>query len=411
MSSTRLWYLAIKKEITTATAVKPTHFIKFKEWDILLKKEVIENNPIMNNRWNSITPVNWKIETSWNYKIDLDTIESTFFLYWLLWSISTSDIWSTAWQVYQHTLTTSNTLPSFTIEQGKWNLTDTSNNLQNYEVDRAFWVIVDKLKLSWKDWIIEMEVDVKAHWVFQKSSLINNATAWSSVALAVDTVEWLTTSDTVNISDLTPQNETDAIASISTTAKTITIGTLGNSYTTANEAKVELTPQTPSYTESSVYSFVDCNFQFWTDLTAAASASEVNIEDWEFNYENNLEERYWSLRSSPSVIAPKWAKAMLKFTKYFENVRDRDIYLNLKKQAVILTITNNVKVWAWDTNNYKYTIKLELSDLRFTTSEMPTWTDELYWVSFEWSCFYDNTDWRAVRCIVTNNTVWTNYTA
>jgi len=412
MASTRLGYLAIIKEATVATALKPTHFLRFKDWDISLKQEIIENNPIQNNRWNAITAVPGKITTEWTYNVDLDANESVHFLYWAMWAISSADVWSTAAQVYRHTLTLANTLPSFSIEQAKGNLSDATNNLQNYQVDRAYWAMVDKIALSWSDWIINMEVWMKSHWVFQRSLLVATATAGASVAVALESVEWLAALDTVNIYDNTPANETDAVVSISTTNKTITIATLWTTYTVAKLAKAELVPQTPSYSIApKVLSFINASFQFGADLTAAASAAEENIENWTFEYMNNLEERFWSLRASPSVIAPKWAGATLKYTKYFESVIDRDRYLAQTRKAGILTIRNNEVIWAGDTNLYKYTVQIEMSDLRFTSYEMPTWTDELYAINIEASCFYDSSDARAVRMLITNSQVWTTYTA
>lgn len=413
MASTRLWYLSIIKEATTATAVKPTHFLRYKDWDIKVTQEIIENNPIQNNRWNAISAVPWKKTVEWSYNFDLDANECVYFLTGALGWFATSDIWSTPWQVYQHVLTTANTLPSYTMEQGKWNLTDSTNNLQNYQVDRLFWTLIDSVKLTWSDALVNMEVTLKSHWAFQRSLLIANATAGSSVALSLESVEWLVaTVDTVNIYDNTPANETDAIASISTSNKTITIATLWWSYAVSKLAKVELVPQTPAYSVvPKVMSFIHADFKFWTDLTAAASATEENIEDWSFEYMNNLEERFWSLRSSPSVIAPKWANAKLTFSKYFESVIDRDRYLAQTKRAGILTITNNEIIWAWDSNNFKYTIKIEMSDIRFTSYEMPTGTDELYAISCECACFYDSSDARAVRITVLNSTVWTTYSA
>lgn len=411
MASTKLWYLAIKKETTTASAVKPSHFLKFKDGDLEVNKTVIESNPIMNNRSNAICPVAGQVTTEWTYNFDLDAIESIYWLFWMLWSISTSDIWSTPGEVYQHTITLANSLPSFTLEQWKGNLTDTSNNLQNYQVDRWFWVMVDSITLSWNDELVNLEVNLKAHWVFQRSLLLANAIAGSNVNLSLESVEWLTTSDTVNIYDTTPQNEADAIASISTTNKTIQIATLGNTYTIANKAKVELTPQTPSYWACKPFSFVSCNFQFGADLTAAASATETNIEDWSITLENQLEERFGSLRASPSVIAPKWFNAKMSFTKYFENVQERDKYLAMEEQAVIVTITNNEVVWVNDTNNAKYTIKLECSRLVYTAAPMPTWTDDLYAVNVEGTFFYDADDWRVLRILATNNQAGTIYTA
>lgn len=216
----------------------------------------------------------------------------------------------------------------------------------------------------------------------------------------------------MTIYDETPQSENKAIASLSIPNKTVTIATLSNSYTVAKNGKVELQPQTPSYaTAAKVFSFIHARFQFGADLTAAASASAENIENWEFTYENNLEERFGSLRSTPSVIAPKGAKATFKYTKYFTDSAERDRYLNQQKRAGILTITNNEIIAATDTNSSKYTVKISMSDVRFTSFEMPTGTDDLYAASIEAECYYDTTDGQALKIQVTNAKAGTEYTA
>lgn len=101
---------------------------------------------------------------------------------------------------------------------------------------------------------------------------------------------------------------------------------------------------------------------------------------------NQLEERYGSAGATPSVIAPKGAGAKIKFTKYFENSDDRDRYLDLAKQAGILTLDIEKKIGA-TSQNYKIVIKM--SDLRFISYEMPTGQDDLYALDMEASCFYD----------------------
>lgn len=414
MASTRLGYLAVKRQASANTAVKPTNFIRFKDGDIKFEQEIIANNPIQNNRWGALNAVKGKVNTSGTYNFDLDVNECVHWLSAALGTMNTSDISSeTDASVYKHTITVANALPYLSVEQGKGNLTDTSNNRQNYTVERAFGVMVDELKLSGQDGIINMEVAVKAHGLFQKANLIKDAAAGSSVALYLDRVEGLvTTVDTVNIFDLTPQSESDAISALSTSAKTITIATLGASYTVADRAKVELLPQSPSYSVlAHVFSFIHASFRFGEDLTAAASASEENIEDWELTFMNNLEERYGSLRSSPSVIAPKSAKATLKYSKYFENVTDRDRYLDQIKRACILTITDDQIVSATDTGNALYSVVIKMSDVRFTTHDMPTGTDELYAISVEAECYYDATDGAAVSIEVINGQAGTVYTA
>jgi len=370
---TRSWYLAVKRESTVATAVKPSHFLRFKDGDLKYTQEVIENNPIQNNRHNSLNAVPGKITTDWTYNFDFDYNEAVHWIAAALWWLATTDIWSIATQVYRQTITVANTLPSLSVEQLKGDWTDTASNRQKYDVTRGYGVLVDSFKLSASDSIVNLEVNLKAHGVFTSAFLINDVTSWSSKALSLNTIEWLVaTDDTVNIYDKTPQNEAKAIASLSASAKTITIATLSNSYTVANYAKVELVPQTPSYwTAPQIWIFTQAKFQFASVFSSCSAAAEVNVEDWEFEYMNNLEERFWSLRASPSVIAPKWSKATLKFTRYFENLADRDLFLQTTKTACLLTLTNEKKVGASDTNLFKYQMQIELNDLRFTLYRRP----------------------------------------
>lgn len=93
---------------------------------------------------------------------------------------------------------------------------------------------------------------------------------------------------------------------------------------------------------------------------------------------------------------------MLKFTKYFENTVDRDRYLEQIRRAGVLTIKNNEIVSDTDVNQYTYAIYVEFSDIRYTTYEMPTGTDELYAINVEASAFFDSSDGRALRVKVVN---------
>jgi len=190
MASSRLSYLAIIKEAVTATAVKPTNFIRFKDGDVMNNLEVIANNPIQNNRWNAMNAVDGKIDSKGSYNFDLDTNEINYWLTPLLGTLANVDISSeTDASVYSHTYDLANTLPSVTLEQGKGNLTDATNNLQNYQVDRAYGVMLDTMTMSGSDGIINVAVDVVAHGVFQKADLISNATAGASVDLELESVD------------------------------------------------------------------------------------------------------------------------------------------------------------------------------------------------------------------------------
>lgn len=489
MASTRISYLAIKAEATANVAEKPTHFIRYKEGGIALKQEIIANNPIQKIRWNPITAVPGKISAESDFMVDLDVNECVYWLWGTFGTLVSADISSlTDGSVYRHTLTTANSLPTFSIEQGKGNIDDTTNNRQNYQVDRAFGCQIDTLSISGSDGLISVNAKMKAAGVFEMSDLITNESVetaskaisgvvWAvGIATFTSAVHGYAVGDLVTVAGMTPSGyngqykiltvpltttftvaitnnpgafsaggtatknamfgfrSTDGLAATdvvdlyeATTPANETATILYNdtvldklgfvlitatTFTVANISKVELTPQTPTYSLTPrIFSFVHCKFKLGADLTAAALAADENVENWEFTYENQIEERYGSLRASPSVIAPKGAMAKMKYTKYFENVTDRDRYLRQTRRAMILTITNGDVISATDTLLATYKVKIEMSDIRFTSYDMPTGTDELYAIECEATCFYDATDGRACRAIVENSRIGTTYTA
>lgn len=405
MSQTRLGYLALKKEATAGTAVVPTHSLRFMEGDLEKKIDNIISNPIQNNRWGALSVVRGKETCEGNFKFQFDAVESGYIMYGALGADSPVDTSSaTDGSVYTHTMTiAAATLPSFTVEQGKGSLSDTTNNRLNYRVMRGYGCQFDGFTMRGSDNAIELEANIKALGIFDTARLLNNESAGSNVVLELETVEGLVASETVNIYDITPQNEAKAIASLSGTAKTITIGTLSNSYTVANYARVMLCPITPSYSiAQQLMSFAMVNFQFGATLTAAGSAAEENVENWEITFSNKLDARPGSIRPGYGTLAARSASLKLKFQKYFASRADADAYFMAQRKACIITITNNVIISATDTGNTKYGITLKFSDLRFTAHEMKTGTDELYAYNVEAEALYDTGDSRAIQILMYN---------
>lgn len=415
MSLSNNGYLAIKTQSAAATAVVPTHPLRFTEGDLMLEQENIEIESVQNNAF-STGMVKGMHKPSGEFKCDLDANECVHIFRGALGTITSStDVSSeTDASVISHQIDYAASLPNLSIEQARGTPSDTSGNRLAYEVRRAFGAQIDsftikggnsgKIEFSWK---------LNALGIFHRAKLLSNAAAGSSVALAVDTVEGLVaTTDSVNVYDDTPQNEVDAIASLSTTAKTITIGTLGNSYTVANNAMVYLEPQSLSYSvPEQVFTNADVQFRESTTYTAAASAAEGNLENWELTYSNNLEGRPGSLRKGNYVVAPKKRGISLKFTKYFESRMDADRYFNATKRGMEIKITNDVIVSATDTAAKKYSITIAMSDVRFKSHKMATSYGELYAYDVEAICLYDSSDSRAIRITVVNASAGTVYTA
>lgn len=405
MASTRLWYLAIATETTRWVAKNATKFLAFKEWDINYNLEIIENNPIQNNRRNAINAVAWKVETDWSYKIDVDPKNVVRFLIAAMWKVVTENL---DWDANKHTIDTACKVWSLTIEQWKWELCGdpTENDWQEYQVNRAFGCMIDEFKISGSDSILEFDATIKAHGSFQIAKMISNP---ATVNYFFDVVEWLIVWDAVKLHKANWSYENLEIATINPVNNSLTFAVApSGTFVVADDVKLELIPKTPSFQDPVTNSFADVDVRFGSDIADAYTQPIDNMENWEITYMNSLDVRYWSLRKSPSKIAEKWNSMKLSYERYFENVKDRDMYLSQQKRACVISISNQQII---DTAHpdHKYSIVFELSDLRFTNYEMATWTDEVYAVKCEASAFYDGDDGRAVRVIVQNNNDNTYY--
>lgn len=400
MAITRLSSLAIKKEATKNTAVKPTNFARFKEGGVMAKQEIIANNPVQNNRALALNAVKGKLDVEGSIKGDLDLNDAVHFIYAGLGTMSSVDISSlTDGSVFRHTLTPANRLHTFTMEQPKGDTDLTSSNRQRYVVDRGYGLQVSDFKLSGSDGIIEMETGIMGAGVFQRGKVTQDITAGATPTIYLDSVDGLVIGDVVNVYDNTPKNETATISAINPTLKTITVGVLALNYAVANNAKVELTPQTPTYLDPVIMSYRDVTVQFGADLTSAALATPDNISSWELSFDNGLEKKYGN---KEAFIDAKGYSCKLKYEAFFNTSIDRDRYLNLTKQACIFTITNNEVISPTDTNLHKYELKISMPNIRFTSYETPTGTDEIYMVSCEVELFYDYTEGYEVKFEVKN---------
>lgn len=377
-------------------AVKPTNFIRFKEGSISYEQEIIKNNPIQNVRWNAITAVPGKIGTDGEFSIDADVCDMGYFLYGALGSYSITSLGGGA---YKHTFGVANKLPSFSFEQAQGDTT--SQTEQN--TYRAFGVMIDSFELNGSDGIIGFKANVKAHGVFMKANLTDNAAIGSPSIIPVVSNEGLVVGDSVLVSETTgstPSVETTTLTAVNVNGTSVSAN-LAAAKDFNKSPKVELVPQTPSYDcGQNVFSFVHAKFQFAGNIVDAASAARENIENWTLSYNNQLEERYGSLRATPSVIAEKGASAMLKYTKFFERRVDRDRYLDQTRQACILTLEMNKKIGA---TAHAYKLVFKASDCRFTGYKMDTGADDVYVAEMEAELFYDCTDGKALEVELQNN--------
>jgi len=325
--------------------------------------------------------------------------------------VSSSDIssWSD-WSVNRHTVTLWKTIPSFAIEECKGDPAESNN--ENVIVQRGFGAKFDTVSIKASDGdTLQVTSALQMLWIFDKANLQDDVSAWSNVDLPLDTIEWLVSTDTVVIRD-SSSSEEDAIASIDTSAESIEIATLWNAYTVDNGAKVELAPQTPSFSiDPQNASLFDVKVQFGANVTAAASASETNVDELEISMANNINVRSGTKRPGAWRVDAQRRNGQITFKKVFDTKAERDVYLDNAKQACILTISNGEVISSTDTNNAKYKLELKMPNVRYDEFDIPTGNDTIYEIEATIEIFDDSTEWYAIQALFENAKAWTYYTA
>lgn len=398
MASSRNGYLALKKEATRGTVVKPTNFLRYKGGGINFDQEIIANNPIQNVRHNAINAVKGKVTTDGEYTVDFDLREIGYWLYGVMGGVAVVN----AAPLYTHTFSQAKKLPSFSVEQCKGDPTDTEQ-----EVSRSWGVMFDSLELSASDNIIEGKVGVKAYGIFLKTNAKANIAIGAPSSIDVDATAGLVATDAIKVVETKGglATESTTVTAITDT-DTLTATIVGAHALSTTAPKIELAAQSPSFSVAPLTaSFANVKFQFGDDLTLAASGVSENIENWTFSYENGLEERYGSNSNSPSRIAEKGTKATLKFSQMFETKTLRDNYLDKARKACIMTITIDDII----TGTTKFSATFKFNDLRFTSSKMDTGSDEVFVVELESEVFYNQTDGKALEVVLATSVA--DYTA
>lgn len=249
---------------------------------------------------------------------------------------------------------------------------------------------------------------------FIQGKMLNDEAAGSSVVIELDRVKGLTTSDTVNIYDATPQNETDAIASLSLTAGTVTIATLGNSYTTANKAKVELIPQTPVYSaDAQIPTAGQTLVRFGADITAAATADAGCIRSCTITIDNDPEAQacIGDFSAGAAGVTPKGRIVTLEFTRSFKNKEDMDKYIQAQNFAIYIETTNGARVNATDTNKLPYKAVIKIPKAAINGMPITRDNNGIYEYTCSVTALYDSVTGYDISAEVWNSLAGTTYTA
>lgn len=225
-------------------------------------------------------------------------------------------------------------------------------------------------------------------------------------SIKVDEVEGLVATDDVVVHNADGVNEAAEIAGVGVVNKVIAFTddlTELSEFTVANDTKVELAPQTPSYaTNSQLADFDHVSVKMNSTVTLAESTEEIDVKDWEFEFKNNLETFYGSKRKTPGTIAPKAAEATFKFNRIFESLEERDAYVKQLSRGVVIDIRSNTVIDPTDTNNNVYSLKIELYNVKVTTCQLPIGNDDILAYQVECKATYSASDGKAIKITAVN---------
>lgn len=110
-----------------------------------------------------------------------------------------------------------------------------------------------------------------------------------------------------------------------------------------------------------------------TNLVTAAAASAQPVTDFSLTIDNQAEVIYESGQPQASRIFWKGLKVTGAWTQYFETVAQRDNYLNLNKQSMVLTASGTGLV-----GGYAETLTVNLAKLAYTDAEIQTGIDDFF---------------------------------
>jgi hypothetical protein len=278
----RLGYLAIAKESTAGTAVKPDTYVEILSENIVVNYPVTPVTSIAGRRDVNKTSAKEKIEISGDITVLVEAKNIGEFLQNFAGAPSTTTI--ETGKVYQHVWTLANTdEKTYTIDV---------KPADADHVVRVTGVKVSQLAFSQSDNKIQCVVSVMGQIAFTNARA--TAVLGNGTALVVDQSSGLVTSDILRIIDKDTYAVKDT-ASISSIDSETGI-TLGENATASIDDIITIQKSTPTYTQSKEMTFIGgSTFKMMAKnnyYNPINNTEEKNLEDFTLNFLNELEARY-----------------------------------------------------------------------------------------------------------------------
>lgn len=173
-----------------------------------------------------------------------------------------------------------------------------------------------------------------------------------------------------------------------------------DSFMTAKMGFKGFFPTSGAYTNATVsgtlVNFSDYTVKLGSTLPIAAATAATPLTEWMMSINNNAEVIHESGKSTASRVFWKQLKITGSFTKYFESITERDAYLNLTKNSMILTASGN------NINGYQESLTVNVAKMVYNDQSITTGLENYFAVKTNFTAEVDVVQGKQLDMVLRN---------
>jgi len=396
-----LGYLAIGKETTRGTAVRPSVVLPLYDESLLTSLNLDMDNPIIGNRFARYNQFKGQRE----HKGVLKVLAEPKTLPHLLNMLLDKGVTTSAGSVYTHPYTLGNqSEASYTIEILKGDI-----------VYRFVGVEISKISPVYENNVLKFNISVSALAQFSiapittaSGSAANNVTF--STEYDDNPTKGLAVGDKLILVKVTGGTsdayEEVTISAINVNGYQVSVGTIVGTYTTLDYAYIKA--QTLSPTLGEPFKWSGTQFRFGATAAAALTAAQTQVEKGSnFEIINNFDDEGGAKLSGsldPAALRRIQADVNITIKKSFQDYVDYERFLALRSRALVIRIFGTT-ISGTDKNELRITV----NNMKVKDGPAPLKTGELIYFERTFSPRYDTGDTQAFDVKVINDVAGTSY--
>lgn len=162
-----------------------------------------------------------------------------------------------------------------------------------------------------------------------------------------------------------------------------------------------LPPTNGSFTQTTasgtLFSFTNYSIKLGNTLPLAVASSAIPVTEFTLSIKNNAEVIFESGQGNASRIAWKEFEVTGTFTRFFESTADRDNYLNLNKQSLVLTASGMALP-----GGYNEGLTINLAKLAYKDSSIETGLENFFAIQTTFTAEVDPSQGKQLDVILRN---------